>query len=135
MQRGFASGPARTRCRRRISRGSVRRRARGWIRALSLGRSGSRASWPGEGMAASKTGVFHSSRYLCAIGTALIIITLGGCGVTIWSLHRAAASISGARRRHAEHGGGQWIGCERAAPEGEWHDRLETQADAATPTR
>jgi Cache domain len=39
-------------------------------------------------MAAPKTGVFHSSRYLCAIGTALIIITLIGCGVTVWNLHR-----------------------------------------------
>jgi hypothetical protein len=35
-----------------------------------------------------KNSVFRSSRYLWAIGAALIVITLVGCGVTIWDLHR-----------------------------------------------
>jgi len=39
-------------------------------------------------MAASGTDTFRSSRYLWAIGIALCVITLLGCGATIWDLHR-----------------------------------------------
>jgi signal transduction histidine kinase len=39
-------------------------------------------------MAASGGDTFRSSRYLWAIGIALCVITLLGCGATIWDLHR-----------------------------------------------
>ncbi len=39
-------------------------------------------------MAASGSDTFRSSRYLWAIGIALCVITLLGCGATIWDLHR-----------------------------------------------
>jgi PAS domain S-box-containing protein len=39
-------------------------------------------------MAASGSDIFRSSRYLWAIGVVLCVITLLGCGATIWDLHR-----------------------------------------------
>lgn len=41
-----------------------------------------------SGMAASRSDVFRSSRHLWGVGIVLIVITLLGCGVTIWDLHR-----------------------------------------------
>jgi signal transduction histidine kinase len=41
-----------------------------------------------SGTTATRSSVFGSSRYLWAIGFILIVITLLGCGLTIWDLHR-----------------------------------------------
>jgi signal transduction histidine kinase len=40
------------------------------------------------GMAAARSRAFRSSRHLWAIGVVLIVMTLLGCGLAVWDLHR-----------------------------------------------
>ena len=40
------------------------------------------------GMAAARSRAFGSSRHLWAIGVILIVMTLLGCGLAVWDLHR-----------------------------------------------
>ena len=43
-----------------------------------------------SGATAASSGSVHSGHRLWAIGIALCVITLLGCGVAIWDLHRQA---------------------------------------------
>src|SRR4051794_29975697 len=58
-------------------------------RLLAVGASVERHQVRDEhGLATTRGGVFRSGRQLWAICIMLIVVTLFGCGMTIWDLHR-----------------------------------------------